>query len=365
MVQMIRPQRSAFKQFANWVDNDLPQVPQKPQVWKAFRDHSRFGSDESAKAALGGGLDPWVFVEKISGFKGLFDPSRPETISISMKLVEQYDASPEDAQVRAVVEATVLHEMVHWSWAAAGQHEPPGSEKGEDFERQAYGNLADVERPALPATTSSPLGELSRRYESNGKPGAIGKDKNGGWSYGLYQLSSRQGRVADFLTFLRNESSVEPAYGEFEAALQAAGGDVGARQGTALFREAWQNLAANRVFNDAQHRYIKASHYDPFIVNLRVQGIELSGRSDVLHDVAWSVSVQHGPGKVVIFTRPWRSLGSLAREDDALFIDAIYRERKRVDVYFTSSTEEERKAVLKRFQNEGADALRRLAAQTV
>jgi hypothetical protein len=37
------------------------------------------------------------------------------------------------------------------------------------------------------------LGNLSKRYESDSKPGAIGFDAVGGWSYGLYQIATRFG----------------------------------------------------------------------------------------------------------------------------------------------------------------------------
>jgi len=365
MVQMIPLHREAFKPFSDWIDEELPSVPDKADVWSAFLNHSSFGSDALARTALANNSPPFLFVERIPGFKGLFDPAKPKKISISRSLAEQLASSPGSQQARNTVEATVLHELVHWSWANAGKTEPPGREKGDEFETEAYGDNVDVEPPrrSLAAAPGSELGLLSRQFESNGKPGAIGHDRHGGWSYGLYQLASRMGSVADFLAFLRRQAPTHRQYAGFHELLQSAGGDVGARNGTMVFQTAWQDLANDPVFSQAQHHFIKTTHYDRYIANLRAADIDLSNRSPVLHDVAWSVSVQHGPGKTVIFTRPWNALDANARADDATLIDAVYLERSRVDVYFRNSTPEVRESVRRRFRQERAEALRMLQSR--
>ena len=357
MVKMVGLQRAAFPRFAGWIGAELPRVPDKTQVWQSLLNHGGFTSDKHARVTLQTDALPFVYVEQIPGFKGMFSPAMPDKVSISKNLVERFEDLPGDREAQHEVEATVLHEIVHWSWANAKKKEP--QEKGKDFELEAYSKSIDAEPHNRPLAATSSLGELSRQFESNGKPGAIGRDTTGGWSYGLYQLASLKGRVGDFLGFLRRHTTTHPPYADFEARLQAAGGDVGARQGTATFQATWKQLAADPSFTEAQHDFIKSTHYDPFITNLATVQIDLAGRSNVLHDVAWSVSVQHGPGKVQIFKRPWERIGP-ARADDRLLIDAIYRERSRVDVYFSSSTPKERQSVLKRFEKERAEALRML-----
>lgn len=52
------------------------------------------------------------------------------------------------------------------------------------------------------------LGDLSKRYESNGNPGCIssGLGDAGGKSYGMYQMSSRMGVVDDYIQWLYNNN---------------------------------------------------------------------------------------------------------------------------------------------------------------
>lgn len=209
---------------------------------------------------------------------------------------------------------------------------------------------------AIAALLSQPdLGSLSAKYESRGAPAAIGKDSNGGWSYGTYQLASAQGSVALFLNFLQAH---QPAMAQ---ALDAAGGDAAARQGMQSFRDAWTRLATDPntrdAFTKAQHAFIKATYYDPFAAKLASKlGINLSQRSNALRQVAWSTAVQHGPNNS-IFSRALGSRQAAAEMSDADIIRAVYAERSKVDIHFPSSTPAEKAAVHERFENELQDAL--------
>jgi hypothetical protein len=199
------------------------------------------------------------------------------------------------------------------------------------------------------------LGALSRKFESNGNPGAIGFDTMGGYSYGSYQIASKVGRMKQFIDFL---SVHRPA---LAVALESAGGDEAAKAGSDAFRAAWRTLAIDPTFAAAQHDFIEESHYKPFKRQLlETLGLDLNARSKTLRDVAWSISVQHGPGSQ-IFARALegQAVGQLT---DAEVIAKVYAERRKTEKYFASSTEAVRIAVAARFAQEESRALQQLQA---
>lgn len=360
MSRLLKLHERLYPSLAKWLTADLSTVFTNQGTWNALLEFAQL-TDRDARDAVKPDTAPILFVEDLPGAFGLFNKGRPDLISLDTGLVGEFETKPQDGALRRTIEATTLHEIIHWSWARAGKNEPPrvgGLDLGDQFEAVAYGTPNIVKEAAVQVEVEDEnLGRLSRAYESNGKPGAIGRDTNGGWSYGLYQLSSRQGTFANFLDFLSRESARHPVYDTYVRTLTAAGGDVAARQGTTAFHQAWRELANESDFSVAQHDFIKETHYDKFVANLRTDGIDIGPRSPALKDVAWSVSVQHGPGRTVLFKRPWESLSSAGRLDDAQLINGIYHERSRVDVYFASSNARERAAVLNRFQDERVRAL--------
>ena len=205
------------------------------------------------------------------------------------------------------------------------------------------------------ATLANPkLGGLSSGFESNGRPGAIGRDKNGGFSYGQYQIACQPGTMTTFLGFLAQR------FPALSAPLQAAGGPTSATQGSEVFKAAWRKLAADPAFAASQHAFIAETHYQPFAQHLLESlGVALEQRSAALRDVAWSVAVQHGPGNAV-FDRALTPLGRPLPADDAVLINAVYDERSQMDKYFSKSTAEVRAAVADRFRSERQLALNQM-----
>ena len=204
------------------------------------------------------------------------------------------------------------------------------------------------------AAAGATLGSLSQRFESNGKPGAIGYDSTGGYSYGAYQIATATGTMDGFLTFLK---SAQPA---FAKALAGAGGPAAARAGAQGFQDAWRTLAADPAFMAVQHDFIGATHYVPFSQRLLSRlTLDIAQRSAVLRDVAWSVAVQHGPNNKVFDN-------ALAGQDvagmtDRDLIGEVYTERSNIGRYFPSSTAQVKSALLARFASERTLALSRLA----
>ncbi len=355
MVKILGVQQKSYRILTSWVKTELPQIESKTQVWEAFLGHTQY-PQETARNALLFGTCPRLFIYDLKGSYGQFDESLPDTINLGKKLVNDFEQDSTNVNKQKLIEATILHELVHWALFRQGKCEP--QEMGVAFEKAAYGNC--VLKPGdLIHAPKEELGILSRRYESRGNPAAIGRDKNGGWSYGLYQLASNKRRIRDFIDFLKTRM----AYQTFADELEAAGGDAQARAGTPSFQAAWKELATDPAFSTAQHDYIKATHYDVFVNTLsRHHGFDIATRSKVLRDVAWSVSVQHGPRSVHIFTRALNTLSPALQASDRALINAIYDERSKVDIYFTSSTVREKKAVQNRFDAERKNALQTLVA---
>jgi hypothetical protein len=221
--------------------------------------------------------------------------------------------------------------------------------------------LADTSQPGSPLASfplfaPPELGALSARYESNGSPAAIGYDSTGGWSYGTYQLATIPGTFGDFMTFLAS------SYPKLAKPLDDAGGTDDALAGTKEFRAAWVKLAhdSGAKFNDAQHQFIKTTHYDKQVAKLKQNpGLDVSFRSRALQNVVWSMSVQHGNGTQGIFKTALKNVQA-SKLGDAEIIVLVYTERSKVDTYFSSSTKKVKAEVKKRFEQEQQDALKML-----
>ena len=203
------------------------------------------------------------------------------------------------------------------------------------------------------ATPAFQLGDLSKRFESNGNPGAIGHDSTGGPSYGEYQIATRTGTMAAFFTFLQTDSP------PFFAALVQAGGAAAAAIETPAFCDAWRSAAKDAEFAMSQHRFIQFTHYAPFAKRLD-DGLALgsAGRSGALQNVIWSVAVQHGPDNQVF--RNALAGQAVPALVDKQVIDAVYDERSKLDKYFSSSKPQVLAGLAARFVAERKLALQML-----
>lgn len=202
------------------------------------------------------------------------------------------------------------------------------------------------------ADETIPLGRLSARHESGSEgTAAVGYDRNGGTSYGTYQISSRQGTFASFLSFLDGQ---EPALAE---RLRRAGpANTGGTRG-AVPKE-WKAIAAEQPerFEALQEAFIRDSHYKPALRGVR-ETLGVQEISPALQEVLWSTAVQHGPtGAKRLFGRAAAEIAASGGDprDEAALIDTVYTLRKG---QFASSTPGVRAAVRSRFDDERRQAL--------
>jgi hypothetical protein len=234
----------------------------------------------------------------------------------------------------------------------------------------ARASAAQSARPAEPAATPEPtpeddslttmireaLGELSSRFES-GRDGAaaVGYDRVGGTSYGIFQLSSKMGSLGDFVDFLSEKAPL------LASKLKAAGpADTGSREGD--MPAAWKEIAESfpTLFEHLQRDFITKSHYEPAMRMIaEATGVDMASLPKAAREVLFSTAVQHGPtGAASIFGSALDDVNLDADDGIGSLIEKVYAMR---GTQFGSSTERVRQAVLSRFENEKAMAIAMLS----
>lgn len=207
------------------------------------------------------------------------------------------------------MENSLMQDALH-GLAAIMRHEQVASRSGSSTGKQ----------PAI--------GTLSSTFES-GTEGvnAIGYDRNGGTSYGTYQIASKPGTMKGFIEFLREK---EPAWA---GKLKAAGpADTGSTKGR--MPDAWRSIAAEdpEKFGQLQRDFIEATHYAPARDKILARtGVDMDTMPAAAREALWSTSVQHGPaGAAKIFSRAIKSLGTDQSEHKFAqkLIDTVYDNRK-------------------------------------
>ena len=204
------------------------------------------------------------------------------------------------------------------------------------------------------------LGDLSKKYESNGEPGTIssGYGDAGGKSYGMYQFSSTMGVVDNYIKWLRDKGYW---FGEELAKYTV---------GSSYFDDAWRFLANsdNRGdFERSQHDYAKVIYYDRACSILADAGYHIEKHSKAMKDVVWSRAIQYGPYQInQMFDEACCGvLGyfNLSYVDDIAFdksmIEAIYLEVCSTPGW-TNGSPSLREGLYARFRNECEDALNML-----
>ena len=145
--------------------------------------------------------------------------------------------------------------------------------------------------------TSYKLGSLSSSFESNGDPAAIGYDATGGYSYGTYQIETKNGTMKDFITFLNNS----PNNLAYSLRLQNADGLKGAAEKTPAFEKAWKELAQDSGFVQAQRDFIIEKKLRPLLKKIdNIRGLDLDKRHPVIKDALYSLAVQHGRADLIV-----------------------------------------------------------------
>lgn len=209
------------------------------------------------------------------------------------------------------------------------------------------------------------LGDLSKKYESNGNPSIIssGEGDYGGVSYGMYQLSSTMGSVDEFIDWGLHCGVSN--YVNYANQLDNCR-PINSPQFKAKWRELGDSPYTN--FSSMQHDYIKFAYYDVAVRNLKRAYFNIENHSDAIKDVVWSASVQYGAGEVVeLFQSAMSYVPSYQNGWNLSYIDAlrfdydlivgVYETRKQHPWIWNGNSESIKQALRNRFDNEKRDAL--------
>ena len=189
----------------------------------------------------------------------------------------------------------------------------------------------------LKAEPEYQIGTLSATMESNGgkrlwNNGEL--DKTGGWSYGTYQIATKNGTMNDYLAHLQKN----PNYQSYYNTLQQAGGNNAALTGSEQFKNAWADLSNDQNFLKSQQDFIVDKKLNPAMRYVNdIKGLDFDKRSPVVKDVMFSTATQHGEGgaRDIFHNALGYDASNLTDED---IINRIYRERGNVGKYFRNST---------------------------
>jgi hypothetical protein len=226
----------------------------------------------------------------------------------------------------------------------------PGTSKGEEQDMMMGGYKKGKYTPSI---IDKAVGAVSQKYES-GKSGAgtvsTGKGDFGGASYGTYQLASSGGGKSTLNKFLNSSGYAK----EFQ----------GLTAGSKEFNEKWKEIASkDEKFGDAQHEFIKQSHFDPQMEKLQKSGIDLSKSGRAVQEAVWSTSVQFG-GSTGLIEKALAGKDA-SKMSDADIVSAIQDYKiANNDKLFKSSSGKVKEGTLSRASKEKADLLQVAASKT-
>jgi len=213
------------------------------------------------------------------------------------------------------------------------------------------------------------LGSLTSQHESNNNLDAVGRESNGTFSYGLYQINTG-GTNSSFNLFMKY---LEKNHPDKHSKLESAGGEKEAKLGPPkegeekrLSYDKFIKVFKEEMDKKTQHGFIKAAFFDKAVTEiLKDTGINVCNQGAGLQEAIWSTSVQHGPnGAKNIFNKALVNTGKEATKvTDEELIEAIYDERGRTNaagvlVYFDKESPSIQKSIAERFKKEKKEALK-------
>ena len=133
-----------YPNLSNFLRVELPKVISDKKKWPAFLKYSEFQGRYFGKfwavLSLSWGADPNIKVEPLTNAFGEYRPGRgDDIIYIDTDWAKRFEKDFAKAEAKQLMEATILHEMVHWGDDQDGKDQ--AGDEGEDFERAAYGKV--------------------------------------------------------------------------------------------------------------------------------------------------------------------------------------------------------------------------------
>ena len=188
------------------------------------------------------------------------------------------------------------------------------------------------------------LGILSKKYEAPGGVGTVstGVGDPGGVSYGSWQLSTNAGTLGAYL-------KDTPDYAKFFG---------NAKPGTPEFTQRWKEIAKAdpKGFEKSQHDFLYKKNFKGVLDYATSKGIDTNSKT--IQNVLWSQAIQHGlKGNKTIINNALKDVDPKNNEE---VIKAIYQSRSSY-VNGLKMDGRTKASCIKRYKNEGSDALAMLA----
>lgn len=188
------------------------------------------------------------------------------------------------------------------------------------------------------------LGILSKKYEAPGGVGTVstGVGDPGGVSYGSWQLSTNAGTLGAYL-------KDTPDYAKFFG---------NAKPGSPEFSQRWKEIAKAdpKGFEKSQHDFLYKKNFKGVLDYATSKGIDTSSKT--IQNVLWSQAIQHGlKGNKTIINDALKNVDPKNNEE---VIKAIYQSRSSY-VSGLKMDGRTKASCIKRYKNEGSDALAMLA----
>ena len=128
-----------YPSLAAWIQHRVQTIAMRPRVWNAFLKYSEL-SPLGAAWALTHSPYPCVEYASLKDALGEFRGAEDEDeILLHTGLCDRFYKDIRDPRMHLLMEATVLHEMVHWGDWKDGKDHP--KEEGLEFEKEAYGKV--------------------------------------------------------------------------------------------------------------------------------------------------------------------------------------------------------------------------------
>ena len=146
MARMNRTERDRYPRLAEFLSRALPAAFSDERKRNALLCWSSIGSRAKLENALTRfTTNPKVEVGELGldggGYAalGMFDPTFPSSVWLAADIAAQFECDADRSDAQECVEATILHEIVHWADFIDGEQKP--GDPGARFELQAYGTL--------------------------------------------------------------------------------------------------------------------------------------------------------------------------------------------------------------------------------
>lgn len=133
-----------YPKLTDWIYAHIATVPRKKRVFDAFVQYAEITPDEARRTLATTTRTPVIDIRDLpNSTYGVFIGSHDdERIYISMNVCDRFETHPEDQKdprMHRLLEATILHELVHWGDWKDGVDQP--HEEGNVFEIAAYGYM--------------------------------------------------------------------------------------------------------------------------------------------------------------------------------------------------------------------------------